>query len=60
MNISKFDWNIFMRLAHSALGKEKPKYSCQYFTIAIALLHTAPKCSVHWATWAGCPCKCSW
>ena len=35
---SKLDSNLDTRLAHNTLGKAKPKYSWQYFTISIFLV----------------------
>ena len=34
----KLNSNLDTRLAHNALGKAKPKYSWQYFTISIFLV----------------------
>jgi len=34
----KLDSNLDTRLAHNTLGKAKPKYSWQYFTISIFLV----------------------
>jgi len=38
INLSKLDSNLLTRLANNALGREKPKYSWQHFTISILLV----------------------
>jgi len=38
MDLSMLDWNLLMRLANNALGRENPKYSWQYFTVSILLV----------------------